>query len=133
MLAGRQTLSFDAGFPANLRQLRVVALEYEVAERVGHVVLFAARASCFVRVAGKLSKEFVRCNELVRLLPRDEAALPGLGDVVESCCEVWVQSGQLDDGFGRLSVARYCVFVRGVARDAAEMLQTYYSEEQTIF
>ena len=33
-----------------------------------------------------------------------------------------MQSGQLDDGFGRLSVARYCVFVRGVARDAAEML-----------
>ena len=69
---------FDAGFLADRRQFRVFALEDEVAERVGHVVLFAARASCFVRVAGKLSKEFLRCNERVRLLPRDEAALPGL-------------------------------------------------------
>ena len=58
------------GFLANRRQLRVFACEDEVAKRVGHCVLAAARAAVFGRGAGKLSEvsRIVMCNAYLRSL-----------------------------------------------------------------
>lgn len=96
----------DAEVGTDFCELSIAAFEDEMAERVGHRVAFAAWASGLGRRACELAVKSRLEHEHVRVLPFDEAALPGFGDVVEAGCKVRMQSGYFDESHRRLSEAR---------------------------
>ena len=70
----------------NLLELEVVAFKDEMAERVGHIGVVAARAAFRCHIAADLVLGRVSAMLFPHLLPCLESAVPCCGEMVEAGC-----------------------------------------------
>ena len=90
----------DAEVLPDSLELGVAAFKDEVAKRIGCCRFATARAPSRSYFAADRVPVWVSFVLLVHLSPGLERAVPCCGEVVESGCEVRVQAGEEEEGFG---------------------------------